>query len=195
MAKDRKNIPKSVKEQVLKEFNYRCSICGADRPQLHHIDEDPANNDPHNIIPLCPNCHLIDQHDPTQPIDKDKLKLFRRYRDPLILKPQFHPLFNRLRFLFSITDVSDAYEIDDKAGELIDFINEMEMGAFYAKKLSELIKMEHSPTITVLGDARSEQFSRETRENDKIRYFKKLKEVRENTCSLVIECLRYQNWN
>ena len=195
MAKARKNIPKGVKEQVLKEFNYRCSICGADRPQLHHIDEDPSNNDPQNIIPLCPNCHLIDQHDPTQPIDKDKLTLFRRYRDPLILKPQFHPLFNRLKFLFSITDGSNAYELDDKAEELVDFINEIQMGSFYAKKLAELLKMEHSPTITVLGDFQSEQFSRETSENDKIRYLEKLKEVREKACNIVVECLRYQNWD
>ncbi|MDQ3011542.1 MAG: HNH endonuclease, partial [Acidobacteriota bacterium] len=78
---------------MLKEFNYRCAICAIDNPQLHHIDETPSNNDPMNLVPLCPNCHLIDQHNPTRTLDPIKLSLFRKFKDPFILKSQFDPLF------------------------------------------------------------------------------------------------------
>lgn len=195
MAKPRKSIPRAIKDEVLKEFNHRCAVCGTDRPQLHHIDEDPSNNDPLNIIPLCPNCHLINQHDPTQPIDGEKLVLFRKYKDPLILKSQFHSLFKRLKFLNSITDDSDAHELDTRAEELVDFISEMKMGSFYAKKLAELLRMVHTPKIIMVGSAQSKRFNRETREKDRIRYLVQLKEVREKVKNLVVECLRYQNWD
>ena len=68
MAKIRKVIPQPVQNAVLKEFNHRCAFCGKDRPHLHHIDEDPSNNDALNIIPLCPNCHVTDQHDASNAI-------------------------------------------------------------------------------------------------------------------------------
>lgn len=101
MAKTRTAIPQKIAGKVLKEFNHRCAKCGADNPHLHHIDENPSNNDALNLIPLCPNCHLIDQHDPTRLIEPGKLRLFRVYKDPTILKPQFHPLYSRLRFFES----------------------------------------------------------------------------------------------
>jgi hypothetical protein len=38
--------------------------------------EDPSKNDPENIIPLCPNCHLGDQHDASNTIARAKLLLY-----------------------------------------------------------------------------------------------------------------------
>lgn len=36
----------------------RCVICGFDKVvAIHHIDENKKNNDPSNLIPLCPNHH------------------------------------------------------------------------------------------------------------------------------------------
>jgi len=36
----------------------RCVICGFDKVvAVHHIDENKKNNDPSNLIPLCPNHH------------------------------------------------------------------------------------------------------------------------------------------
>jgi hypothetical protein len=51
--KTRVSIPKPIRDRVLKEYHHRCAIRGEDNPQLHHIDEDPSNNDPLNLIPLC----------------------------------------------------------------------------------------------------------------------------------------------
>lgn len=35
-----------------------CVVCGEDKiVEVHHLDENRANNDPSNLIPLCPNHH------------------------------------------------------------------------------------------------------------------------------------------
>src|SRR5215217_4223395 len=60
MSKTRLHIPKVTRDGVLAEFNHRCAICGADKPQVHHIDENPSNNDPTNLIPLCRLCPKSD---------------------------------------------------------------------------------------------------------------------------------------
>jgi 5-methylcytosine-specific restriction endonuclease McrA len=88
---NRVTIPRATCDALLREFHHRCAICGGDRPHIHHIDEDPSHNDLSNLLPLCPNCHLQDQHDPTAPMNRDKLQLFRAHRDPMILHERFIP--------------------------------------------------------------------------------------------------------
>lgn len=42
------------------EIASRCPFCGSadvDHFQFHHIDEQPQNNDPTNLLMLCPTCH------------------------------------------------------------------------------------------------------------------------------------------
>lgn len=51
-------IPQAVQNRVLFANRHACCICQAKRVQLHHIDGNPANNDPANIAPLC-----LDHHD------------------------------------------------------------------------------------------------------------------------------------
>lgn len=194
MTKSRTQIPRKIRDQVLKEFNYRCAICGADQPHIHHIDENPSNNDPENLIPLCPNCHLGDQHDPTKKIEPDKLILFRRHKDPTILTPQFHPLFLRLKFLDAVEDNADADELDRNAIELIEFVNELEMGSFYGKRLSELIRKPYAVGGFVLGDSYSERMYQEAQKEHDQEYRMQLRQVRENVLTLVVELLRYQQW-
>ncbi len=133
----RETVPKATREAVLREFRYRCAICASERPQLHHIDEDRANSDPWNLLPLCPNCHLLDQHDPTAPIDRDKLRLFRRYRDPMILHERFHPVWSRCRFLLDIGERSRE-NLKTAAEELFQFVGALKMGDFYANRLRDL---------------------------------------------------------
>lgn len=193
MPKNRQKPPRAIRDKVLQEFNHHCAICGADRPQLHHIDEDPSNNDPMNLIPLCPNCHLVDQHNPTKPIEPEKLGLFRRFKDPTILKPQVHPLFVRLQFLNSINDDSQAEELAKKASELVDFIKVLEMGSFYAKRITELISMPFHPQC-LGGSAASDLHYLLIKEKHAKEYREQLYMVRDQVYSLVIELTRYQPW-
>ena len=45
---------------ALQHYEEKCSICGFDKiVAIHHIDENKKNNDPKNLIPLCPNHHDV----------------------------------------------------------------------------------------------------------------------------------------
>ena len=43
---------------AFRSWKEECAICGFDKVvAVHHIDSDHENNDPMNLIPLCPNHH------------------------------------------------------------------------------------------------------------------------------------------
>lgn len=193
MPKNRMSIPRAVREQVEREFNHRCAICGTDKPHLHHIDENPANNEPLNLIPLCPNCHLTDQHNPTKMSDSKLLRLFREFKDPMILKPQFYPLFVRLEFLNEIVDASDADTLEAQASELVDFISVLAMGAFYSKKIKKLTHRTRYGSGFILGDPSSEYRHAQQRKQQDTEYCTQLRNVREQIVALSVELLRFQN--
>jgi hypothetical protein len=57
-GKKRIPIKKSQKINIYKRANNRCQHCGHDNGlEIHHIDENPANNNMGNLILLCANCH------------------------------------------------------------------------------------------------------------------------------------------
>jgi hypothetical protein len=187
-------IPKKITEAVLGEYSHRCAICGSDRPHLHHIDEDPSNNDVMNLLPLCPNCHLRDQHNPTHRVDTAKLLLFRRFKDPGILRPQFHPLFTRQAFLAQVAEGDDSVEgLESQATELIEMVQALEMGQFYAKRLSELIAPVHSPFFGII-DEHFEAARQQQRVSNARAYRTKLVSNRESVQALLVELLRFQPW-
>ena len=186
-------IPKATRDRVLAEFNHRCALCGNDKPHLHHIDETPSNHDPFNLLPLCPNCHLTDQHNPTARANPAKLRLFRQYKDPMILTPQFQPLFERLSFLDSVETAEDMAAVSAAASELVAFVQALEMGSFYGDRLAALVKeparfMMWAPNTT---DAEYRQGVREHYE----RYRHALLQHRSRACALAVELLRYQKWS
>lgn len=184
-------IPKSTKDAVLKEFNHRCSICGGDRPQVHHIDENPSNNDPLNLLPLCPTCHLRDQHDPTRTLEVDRLRLFRAKRDPLILQERFEPLWRRSKWLLNV----DQYTLDQlstKAEELASFVEALAMGAFYAKQLRSLLEVPAMGRVS-FTDTPSHIHEKLNCEYTAT-YRAVLAENREVAFGLIVELLRYQQW-
>lgn len=60
MPKKRKAIPARKKALLQKEINSLCPICeneNIDHFQIHHIDENPENDDFDNLLMLCPICH------------------------------------------------------------------------------------------------------------------------------------------
>ncbi len=41
----------------------KCLVCGFDNfVHVHHVDEDHSNNDPKNLVYLCPNHHMMLHH-------------------------------------------------------------------------------------------------------------------------------------
>ena len=54
---------KKLKEEIKKKYQYRCQQCFRHQDELkktlniHHIDYNPNNNNPNNLIPLCKVCH------------------------------------------------------------------------------------------------------------------------------------------
>lgn len=198
MASNRPSIPKTLKEEVLREYSHRCAVCGGDSPQVHHIDGDNSNNVAYNLIPLCPNHHLIDQHNPTKKIDTGLLKLFRIYKDPTILSPQFKPIFDRSQFQSSLESF-DFEELCLKSSELIKFVSCLEMGNYYSEKLQVL--MEHPKIYRVLGIS-SNPWENEQQEiqmkADKLNqyntYIAQLKKNSNEITRLLVELLRYQKW-
>lgn len=195
MAKERIDVPKKIRDAVMGEFHHLCAICSTSNPQLHHIDEDPANNVPENLLPLCPNCHHLDHHDPTSPVDPRKLRLFRRYKDPLILSPQFEPLFGRFEFLLNLDEADfDENVAQEQADELIRFISELEMGSFYGKKMEELLEKPMSmPGFISLNTP--DHVLRQWAEAGRKKYFDQLTVAVEQVLELAVELLRYQPWS
>ncbi len=58
--KERSNIPRGIKREILIEAGYRCSVphCSNDSAlEFHHIDGNPAHNEAGNILLVCSNHH------------------------------------------------------------------------------------------------------------------------------------------
>lgn len=190
----REAIPKKLKDALLDEYDHRCAVCGGDRPHVHHIDEDAGNNELQNLLPLCPNCHLRDQHNPTRKIDIPKLQLFRKFKDPSILKPQFHPIYMRQIFLAAVERGDESTsELEAQAAELIEFVSALEMGEFYSKRLTELIGPLRRAFIMSLGGGPDPAYERQRRAANGD-YCDKLISNRDSAQALLVELLRYQSW-
>ena len=189
----REAIPKKTKDAVLAEYSHRCAVCAGDRPHVHHIDEDATNNLPMNLLPLCPNCHLRDQHNPTRKIEIGKLQMFRKFKDPAILRPQFHPVYARQLFLVGIEAGAESTDhLVRQAQELTELVTEMEMGAFYAKRLNELLTSSNRMAMLPFPGSEAEldrQFAKHYSEHRE-----KLLANRASVQALLVEMLRYQSW-
>jgi hypothetical protein len=59
MVKTRTPIADDVAANLLSRSDRTCCVCRErGKPtQIHHIDEDPSNNDPNNLAVLCLHCH------------------------------------------------------------------------------------------------------------------------------------------
>ena len=188
----RKKVPSAVKEGVLREFRHRCAICGHDDPHIHHINGDSANNEPMNLLPLCPNCHLTDHHDPTAPVDSEKVALFRHYKDPTILKPQFGPLFTRLAVLKAEGAASRVYR---QAAELVSFVRALDMGDFYGGEIEALLSPSPSNQWFLVrrrGSASEDELEKRRESGDA--YIRKVRASADRVRELIVELLRYQHW-
>ena len=80
----------TVSRYVRELFNFYCARCGKDCRnakkadsilQVHHIDENPGNNDLGNLIPLCAVCHLKIEKEARlhAPYNEIQLELFENH--------------------------------------------------------------------------------------------------------------------
>jgi len=200
----RTRLTATLQNRILREFNYLCAICGRPRPHIHHIDGNPSNNDDENLLPLCPNHHLLDAHDPTERIAPAQLLLFRKHRDPYILLAQFKPLLIRLAFLDEpLVSQLEFLEIEARARDLVAFLESLKQGQYYSQRVAQLIgwKELHWPSnISASATGRAAEMALELVEAHKrdekarTQYRDALRTSRERVVELVVESLRYQEW-
>jgi uncharacterized NAD-dependent epimerase/dehydratase family protein len=77
--KKRIPIPEKDVDELLVSCKHLCCICERPFVKIHHIDGDPSNNDPDNIIPLCGWCHdlVVAIVDNARKYTERQLKLYR----------------------------------------------------------------------------------------------------------------------
>jgi len=195
MAGQRKEVPKQVREQIEREYKKVCALCGDTYPDLHHIDEDPSNNDPLNLIPLCGNCHR-QQHIPARQIDPNILAIFRRYKHGWLLAPNFVPLHRRMQFLKKVEEYDDVEELQSDVDELIRFVRILDKGEYYADKISGIAYSDHPKHIVYVLTETAEERARRLirREQQHAAYRANLEERRDEIINLVVELTHFQNW-
>lgn len=79
--KRRVPVPPTRADEVLVEADRTCVVCRRrGEVQIHHLDEDPANNDFANLVTVCANCHA-DVHGSAGYSRKLTSSQLRRMRD------------------------------------------------------------------------------------------------------------------
>jgi hypothetical protein len=195
MPKMRIDVPNAVRAAVLDEFDRRCAVCRVDRPQVHHIDENPSNTDPANLIPLCPNCHYLDEHNPYKKTDPGILALFRSYKDPFILAHQFIPVYVRMTFL-DRPEILRLSEVGRSLKELCEFLLYFNMGEFYADRIEKLLRYDPVYGAGYKYDKdRNESLLLVGQDKSEGDYYVRLRLQRPEAYRLVVEMLRYQPWS
>ena len=89
MASDQRYHPEwaTLSRYVRELFDFYCTRCGKNCRnsknaesvlQVHHIDENPGNNNLENLIPLCSACHLKIEKEARlhAPYNKTQMELF-----------------------------------------------------------------------------------------------------------------------
>lgn len=204
----RKKVSQKIEKQVMKEYSSLCAICGKTDPQVHHIDENPSNNDIQNLIPLCTDCHLIKIHQKNR-YPRDIIRLFRIYKSKLILNEKFVPIYKRMNFLL-VDDINtyDPKILRSEYDELVSFISAMKMGELYSKKIKnnlyfpleyhvEVVPYQPDPDYDRLVGSDSTRYHSEKPRNlgDSLGEFKKMYQENKNkVIDLIIEQLIYQDW-
>ncbi len=79
----RPKIPKEIEDELLVNCVHTCTICRRAKGTVHHIDENPSNNEKDNLTVLCPNCQS-DVHSNPKLIKRITQSQVKIYRDEWI---------------------------------------------------------------------------------------------------------------
>ena len=82
MAKKRIRIPAEIEKKIIYKSARTCNVCREFKKgiQIHHIDENPSNNNIDNLIVLCQNCHdeAHTKHDLSKNLTPSKLSYCKK---------------------------------------------------------------------------------------------------------------------
>jgi hypothetical protein len=95
-----------------------------------------------------------------------------------------------LQFLDFIEEHSSVTELVGRVVELLEFLQELEMGSFYVKRIDELVCPLH---INSAGRDRQTRYYNLWHDKPSI-YRQRLKDVQSDIHELIVEQLRFQNW-
>ena len=172
VQKKRTRIRDKTRVAVLKEYHHKCAFghVNPPAPELHHIDGDPSNHDPLNILPLCPNCH-------SQNLNPRMLSVFRKYKKREIFSAEFENLLRKADAILNLP-ADQYYGFCVRPGEdLVAFVRQLKQGKYYAPRIGELIRA--MPEQETLALEEHEAFH---------------KDRCEDILSLIIELLSFQGW-
>ena len=80
-SKPRKNAKNNYRTICFHFHDKKCVVCGEDKiVEVHHLDENNKNNDPSNLIPLCPTHHKYWHSRYKKKVEKIVLKYIRDWR-------------------------------------------------------------------------------------------------------------------
>lgn len=107
--KTRNPIPYKTKSILQKEIGSVCPFCenkDVEHFEIHHIDENPENNELSNLIMLCPTCHSkITKGDITKDeVIKTKLKISSAI--DVEVDKDVKPLLDQLKELLDKTNLT-----------------------------------------------------------------------------------------
>lgn len=152
-----------------------------------------------NLLPLCPTVHLFDPHNPTGKIEPDKLTLLRHFKDPSVLKPQFHTIYRRAKFLDELDKYPTIEQITEQVEELVNFLVGFEMGVYYGGRIHQMLKVPGIVMPTVGSPERglitgaTETLRQIDRQHEE-RFRQQLVDAQDEVLFLCVEMLRFQKW-
>lgn len=95
MGNSRVKIPNKIRSKLQKEINSACPFCHIEDVgafEIHHIDGNKTNNNPLNLIMLCPTCHTK--------IEKQDIS----FTDVVSLKNQLQIGLSNIEFVSAVID-------------------------------------------------------------------------------------------
>ncbi|MFN0054126.1 MAG: hypothetical protein ACKV0T_18250, partial [Planctomycetales bacterium] len=129
----------------------------------------------------------------TAPVDREKLAMFRKHKDPAILHAKFQPLWERCRFLKEVERL-ELREINVARNDLAIFIRALRMGDYYAFRIGNLLEDGVPATMGLQGHNDNEHAASMRDYEATFNYQQKLVSNRESILGLIVELLRYQDW-
>lgn len=122
------------------------------------------------------------------------MREYRRLREPVILAPQFHPLFVRLEFLRRVTPTTPVKEIDRDVAELVQFVRTLNMGQFYGDKMEALLRRARCIYIPKSWRATDSECETALAAEER-KYREKVAACHAEVWDLIMELCSFQGWS